>query len=432
MVLMPRAPALLLAFSSLAAFASSACKDQSLFDEVKDPGGPGDVGVECPANCLGDAARDFNGGNGGAGERWRYLEDLRDRSWTEMTIVDGSAQGAEPSTSITTCAARPTAPACAEIPGALLLSAAGSGAASDPALEFRPQSKGTFQVGLRVFVPATAISQQLLVYRNSREDLLFSGPAAPGELFERAIFADLLSDDRLLVALAPVSGGAADVALELFVSDIGMPSRCQLAVPFEQTSGTTVTSQCGGAFTSFDYANGDVEIAPTLTDGPYPELGQAARIAPGYYLKGDDILDKTGDVTLQFWMRFDAVFDSYGAWPVSDLDLDTGGGIGTSVYTAAELRFDSTVGTTDGSYLGANAPFSRMGQWVFVRVVHAEGKVSTCLDGKPFSSFELAAGKLASGYPLYLGRNVLWSPQVAAFDGRLDDLRVLSAALPCQ
>jgi hypothetical protein len=34
--------------------------------------------------------------------------------------------------------------------------------------------------------------------------------------------------------------------------------------------------------------------------------------------------------------------------------------------------------------------------------------------------------------PLFLGRAVSPSPPGAHFDGRLDDVRVFSAALPCQ
>lgn len=423
-----------LAFSFVVAGAGAGCKEQSLFDEGKDdPDGPGPVGDSCPADCLGDAARDFNDSDGAAGERWRYLEDRRDRSWTALTAADGVAVGADPALAITTCQSRPTAPACDELPGALLLSSSGAATASDPAIEFKVASKGTLQLGVRAFVATTDPAQQIVVYRNSREDLLFTGAATPGTLFEQSIAVDALSGDRLLVALVPASGGATDVGLDLFVSDTGLASRCQVALTFEQVSGTAVNAQCGGAFTNYEDVTGTPEIPPVLGSAPYPELGQSAVIAPNTYYKGVDALDKAGDTTLQYWLRFNAFYSSYDAWPVSDMDLNGDrGGLGNAIYERADIRIDTTIGSPANTYIGSNAPFNFVGQWVFVRVVHAGGKVSTCLNGKRISVFDLEAGKLKTTFPLYLGKNVLWTPQVAAFDGSLDDLRVLSTALPCE
>ena len=41
-------------------------------------------------------------------------------------------------------------------------------------------------------------------------------------------------------------------------------------------------------------------------------------------------------------------------------------------------------------------------------------------------------GRTASSYVPYLGKNVVWPSQGAFFDGAIDDLRVLSTALPCE
>jgi hypothetical protein len=429
-------PAGLAMLSALAAplVALTGCK-ASLFDDgsqVTGPDGPIVVGAECPADCLGDAARDFDGTAAGVGNHWRYLDDTRDRSWTAMTPGAGKLTGANPATTISKCAAASSAPACAQLPGALLISTAGMSANADPALEFAITAKRVVKIGVRAFVPTSAPEQQLRIYRNSREDVLFTGPAAAGTLFEKGVFTDVIPGDRILVAVAPASGGATDVGLELFISDVGTASSCQVALSFNEASGNTIPGACGAAFTSYDYLAADVEIGPTLGEGPYPELGKAAVIAPGKYYKGTQLLDGSKDTTIQYWMRVATVDATYGAWPFSNEDLDSGGGLGNAVYERAETRFDSQTGTADATYVGANVPHVYNNTWEFVRVVHSGGKVTTCFNGKLVSTFDLPAGKLASGYVPHLGKNVRWLPQDPHFDGALDDLRVLSAALPCE
>ena len=72
------------------------------------------------------------------------------------------------------------------------------------------------------------------------------------------------------------------------------------------------------------------------------------------------------------------------------------------------------------------------GAWQFVRVVHTGGNVNVCLNGRRVTSFPVAPGKLASTFPPRLGKNVVWSPVGSFFDGELDDVRVLTGALPCE
>lgn len=411
--------------------AATGCKEQSLFEEGQDEG-PGVVGSSCPSQCLGDAARDFDGTAAGSGGHWRYLDDNRDRTWTPMSIDGTRMQGADPTRAITACADKSKAPACVALPKALLMSSTGATASADPAIEYKFDTKLTVQVGIRAFVPDAADLQQILVYRNSREDLIYAGPALPGDLFERSLDVDVIPGDRLLVSLAPSAGGASEVGLELFLSNTGGASRCQVAVDFEQATGNTVEAKCGAAFTYYEYEPTEVAQPPVLGDGPYPELGRAAAIPTNHYYKTVDLLDKTGDFTLQYWMRVNELDPTYDGWAVSDMDLDTGGGIGNAIYQRAEVRLDTTTGTVDNSYIGANVEFPNLGKWQFVRVVHVDGKVSTCLNGKRVTSFDLPAGKLKSNFPLHLGKNVRWSPQVAAFIGSLDDVRAFSAALPCE
>jgi hypothetical protein len=77
-------------------------------------------------------------------------------------------------------------------------------------------------------------------------------------------------------------------------------------------------------------------------------------------------------------------------------------------------------------------PYPSDGKWHFVRMVHTNGKLATCIDGIRVSSFDLPAGNLDSMFPVYLGRNGEWEPSPPDFSGRLDDVRVIDGALPCE
>src|SRR5262245_15536716 len=91
---------------ALLALLAAAC-GQSLFDangNVDGGGGDGPAAIACPAPCLGDAAADFDGTPEGAGARWRYLDDRRDRSWAAMSPSGSGLAGANPANAITTCA----------------------------------------------------------------------------------------------------------------------------------------------------------------------------------------------------------------------------------------------------------------------------------------------------------------------------------------
>ena len=72
------------------------------------------------------------------------------------------------------------------------------------------------------------------------------------------------------------------------------------------------------------------------------------------------------------------------------------------------------------------------GGWHFYRVTRskADAKLLICIDGKKVASAQVPADKdLTSGLQTHLGRNQ-FSP--AYFAGDLDDVRILSRALPCQ
>jgi hypothetical protein len=58
--------------------------------------------------------------------------------------------------------------------------------------------------------------------------------------------------------------------------------------------------------------------------------------------------------------------------------------------------------------------------------------VEFCLDGVRQFTLNVPAGKLQSKYKPHIGKNVVWTPSANTYwDGRVDDLRVFNAALPC-
>ncbi len=420
-------------FDSGAPGRSDAAADSSDDRDAAPIDSPLVVPALCPAPCLADAASDFDGTAGGAGNRWRYLDDHRDRTWTAMTGT-ATKTGADPDNRITTCAANPGNAACTGLPGALLVTTAGATGNADPAIEVTLPRSQVVQISLHAFA-ASGAEQQIRLYRNSREDVLFTGIATAGTPLEHALQLDALAGDRFLVAVAPSASGG-EVAIQLFVNalDVVFPSTCQLAITFSAASGNTVDNLCGGDFTHQLY-EGDRETPPPLAAGPYPELGTAADMVSDAYYEGTTILDKSADITVQLWVKHRAFVDGYDAWLFSDMDLNTTGGLGISIADKIEPLLDIsttlTATPTSNTYLDALTPYPTDGAWHFIRVVHTRGALLVCLDGVRRTSDPLVAGFLRSSFVPYLAKNVVWTPQGAFVDGEIDDVRVLTGALPC-
>lgn len=437
----------------LAALASAAC-NQSLFDNHGpgggtggDAGGAGDGGGvlpgSCPAPCIADAAADFDGTDRGASLRWRYLEDHRDRTWGLMTVGSTTPAvmvGQNALNHITTCKGNEGFAACGKLSDALLISSAGATAAADPAIELTAPAAAVIQISLRVFVPDGSPDQRIRLYRGSREDVLFTGVAAAGRLLEQAIALDALAGDRFLLAVAPTAAGASNVGVQLFAGPTGevFPRACQLAFEFDGLSGTQVKELCQGAgFEShhYDDSTGDEPLAAiALAAGPYAEQGMGVDLSGARYLQGAQVLDQLGDLTVQLWSlqnTQDTV--QVSAWPFSDLDLNVGGGLGIAVESAVTPILDATTSLdpVQNTYIDASSAFSAERVWKFIRVVHAGGTLSVCIDGKRTTTAAVPVGQLKTTLPPYLGKNVTWTPVIPDFEGVIDDVRVLSGALPC-
>jgi len=411
---------------------------QSLFDNnpERDGGGTvdGDVANACPAPCLGDAAADYDGTTGGTGDRWRYFEDARNRSWLAMTPSGGKLVGADTANAIGSCADTPGAAACTALPGALLVSTSSNSSAADPAVAFTSATPQVIQLSVRVHM-AEGGAHAARIYRNSREDVLFSGMLSPGSTYEQAITVDALPGDRFFLALAPSGAGATDIGVHFYVNSTGaaFPSQCQLGVDFASATGNMVDNLCGPDLTHEDYNTG--VMPPAFAGGPFTEQGQAVDLVENKYLESSNVIDRSGDTTTQLWIKNDALVPLYSAWAFSDLDLDVAGGLGIVLYDdSGAVRLEVTTCTSGDPlmFAGETAPYPMDGAWHFVRAVHTAGNVAICLDGLRVASFPVAAGKLASTFHPYIGKNVRWTPAGAFWDGQIDDVRVLSTALPCQ
>ncbi len=426
------------------AWVSFGCQ-QSLFDshgKAKDSGSDIDAlpAETCPAPCLANSGGDFDGTPHGTTERWRYLDDHRDRTWADMSPVDNGFVGADPANTIHKCTPKSDAEACQALPGALLISTAGFTTPADPAIEFTAETNQAIELRLSVHIPAEGFGQNVRIYRNSREDVLFTGPAAPGVTLRQTIALDALAGDRFLVAIAPPAMGQPDIGVQLHVvgANATFPTECQLAIPFATLSGGTTQNACSSGMLTAKHDSTPGTAAPTLTQGPYIELGTAASIAQHNYYSGVAALNRPGDVTLDLWVKHTAVVSpDVGAWIFSELNYQsTGvGGLFLFVYDSnGKLRADAgTVQTAPGviQYLEVKFDFPPNKGWHFVRLTHkTDGPIKVCVDGV-LQGMVTAPGTLKPSKPPHIGQNAATAGNDAAFIGAVDDVRVLNTALPC-
>lgn len=396
----------------------------------RDGGDDASVPGECSASCIADAAASFDGSLDGADGRWRYLGDHRDHTWAPMDPVAGAMVG-DANNRIELCADQPSAAACTKLPGALLVTSSGTSSLSDPTIEYTAPKAQVIQLALHAYIPGDSVEHRVRLYRNSREDVLFTALAAPSATVAQAITVDALPGDRFLVALEPTGGRGGTAALHLFVIDAHQtfPSSCQLALTFSDSTivGSTIDDLCGGGFTFIDNLT---PTAPQLTTGPFAYQGMGVHLEPGFYLYGSQPLAK-GDTTVQFWVQNEATSITK-AWVYSDLDDANAGGLGLQFTPGPSgLQLEATVisSTPPVIYTGQHIDFPTPQAWHFVRVVHTAGVVTFCLDGTRVTSFPLPGPAASARVPTF-GRNGVADTGNELF-GDLDDVRVFSDALPC-
>jgi hypothetical protein len=400
----------------------------------------GAVPSSCPTPCLADAAGDFDGTPAGSTGKWRYLDDTRNRMWTAMT-GDASGMTGAGMNRITTCAQTGSAAACAQLPGALLVTSSGATTSADPALELTTTNNEIIQLTIRVHVPTGTPSQVVRLYRNAREDTLFTGMASSGTTLEQVVTVDALDGDRFLFSLAPMAVGAADVAVHMFGNPTGavFPSTCQSAFSFNAAATTTTVADTCKPTNIATYEDFNTTPPANVLLGPsaFPELGMAADIVPDKYYVQSEILTKTTDTTLQFWTKIDVMPPTFsGAWVWSDQDLNAGGGLGIVIFDDGPGPTLGLSSCTDPGnplmFATTQVSYPNPLAWHFIRVVHTGGKVNVCIDGVKKGMMDVPAGMLTSTFAPRVARNVVWTPSGAFVDGHLDDVRVFNAALPCE
>jgi hypothetical protein len=407
----------------------ASCK-QSLFDSHGDVDargdGTGDVASSCPATCLADAAADFGM------TKWRYLDDTKARAWTAMTMMDGGFNGSG-ANRFSSCKNDSSAAACEALPGALLVTTTDSTAA-DPALSYTATSNQVVQLTVRIHVPVSATEQAVRLYRNAREDSLLTQVVTPGMTYEKALTLDAVKDDRFYLAISPTGQGSQLIGVHFYVNATGdsFPMTCQVALQFSGPMANSTDNACG---VDFNYSNNGTPGQWSLGTPAFQEMGTSADITMDKWFEGSDVIARAGDTTTQLWVRHDAFVPSYNAIVYSDVDLDYTGGVAIFVLetTPPKLHVETcTLATqTELGFASADAPYPDDHAWHFVRVVHTNGTVRICLDGSRVASYVLPAGKMQSMYHPWLGRNMQWLPSGGFFDGAIDDVRVITGALPC-
>jgi hypothetical protein len=427
----------------LGAIALAGCSE-SLFGahhggRPADAAAPGSDAVPgaCTDPCVADAGAEFDGTAGGTRGRWRYLDDNRSpqRSWQVMTVGNGEMIG-EGSNRITSCALHPDAAACARLPGALLVSSTGATSGSDPAIEFKAMTNEVLQLSLHAFLPA-GDDQTIRLYRNSREDVLFTGNASAGTPVADEVTVYALPGDRFLVAVAPTGNGATGVGLQLFitVADKGVPSDCQLALRFDENpSGNSVTDGLCTKTAFTHTASTGTSTPLTLGPAPFIELGSSGIVPSMTYLHDFDsmaFLDYSQDVTVQLWINLATFVGGGRASVFSDLGAAGAGLQLTIVPGASNTVVAATLPTTSSIPVQATGRYPPLGAWHFLRAVRTATNLRVCVDGALAASMDGTPVMAAAQHMPDLGKDLPLPANQASFDGSIDDVRVITGALPC-
>ncbi len=426
-----------------------------------DAGGPLDAGPGgCPSPCEGDAVADF--GRTGAPLDWRYhRDDLSPAglSYPELTMGDVRLGGDtlngfafnDDVPLIARCADNAAAAPCAGIAGYLLVASdpddTGRG---HPTLSFEAGSDGGVRVQGRLRSPDGMVSGEtyrVFVSRNARPDIASSVEIVPGTTpTEFDLPVDTLMGDRVLITVEQTSGPtAAPVGLQAWVTRAGAPTldRCQIGLRFDGT--TPLDDRCQ-RFTVENRVDGIGPATQLSRSAPGAnswlgtsqelfELGQWLRASPAP-------VDHSGDWTLSLWANAstDSRFD-HSLYADSSFDTPPGG---ISIWLDGSQAWARVHHTRDSSTCNdagrpdvcvvftALGPVS-YGEWHYYRAVRraADNEIVLCVDGVQRGRLAVSGAlDLTGPYRPSLGRNVDFNP--AYYQGRLDDLRIYDAALPCE
>jgi hypothetical protein len=404
------------------------------------------VDGECPSPCLGNAARDYNGRQGGSNGRWRYREDPRAADGTlhpELVLAAvGDLPGwvgSVPGSGIVSCTdlAGPSSSRCASLSNHLLVLPAplGDGLA-DPVLSFEVAEDSVLELSGDLRRPddglPDGVRQRLTISRRSRHDVLFTEiitPSAVPHHFETE--AEFLAGDQILVTLTPIEPGfVSSMGLRFFVS--GGPAfpgdHCLLAANFDgEGEAEQHLEHCGG--TPFvEAAPGESTEAVLSVSG---ELGSARRFRGGSLasLTLERAISRSGDFTLDMWFRrshtgYHQLFYDFTCEP------GHAGGMSIQMTSNRVFAAVATAWTSEGCTWNEveSDPLENPEGWHFYRFVHsaADGILRMCVDGQGQDSVVVGAANLSGPSSFHFGG-------LAGFltDGTLDEIREYGRALPC-
>jgi len=400
-----------------------------------DGGGGGDGGIDVPekcpdVGCIADAARDYTGMQGGANAHWRYLEDNRRYVWTTMLQNNGGFAGAaEPANRVDPC--DDSSAGCRALPSALLVSA--SGMLQDPAIEYRHLFADKFlQLAVRVRVDSGDVRVRL--YRNTREDVLFTGSAGADQTTGGAVNVDALRLDRFFLALEPVGAVPVRAAVQIFVIDVEpqttFPKTCRLAVTFSSFNGNFATNACASN-NDLLHRQANMAAAPIKVADVLGQPMSSGYVEPQNNYRGMLPLSRTNAFTVQFWILPNAPPDPLG-WLYSDLDQDSGGGFAVRFHndvnpTKLEAVVMSTAVPPTPVIQGTD--YTVTSTWHFFRVTHAGDTVKICVDGTRLATLSLP-GPNPTAQPPNLAKNGIYD-DINFYSGAIDEVRVFADVLPC-
>lgn len=401
--------------------------------------------VTCPAPCAGDAVAEFSAAQG---DPWSYLVDDGAPSglgYQELVFGDfeGLSAWREGEVAIASCDDSDAA-ACAGLSGYLLVY---PGVAGGPraVLSFRPPETAGYRLSGAVRVGSGQpldVPISFILSRVGRHDAISVRTVRTSEddVALDAVFPAVEGEEILLTVGAP-GEEAPPVAMRVFFTRIdegadAFPGSCELSVSFDGTD--PLADDCRG-----------VAIRNLTDDDKFPglsapgasaseRLGQAHVFSEHQYMTlGAAPLDYSGDFTIQFWARVDALpKNAISAAYYADWNNAVRGGV--AIFSDQEddalavCRMENgSPPTGEDDCLLTTEPDD--GQWHFFRMVRSreDASLALCIDGQETLRRPVPAGAdLTSDEPPRIGRNVVYSP--AYFAGAMDQVRVSTEALPCE
>ena len=401
--------------------------------------GPGDGGPDpmdgggfpgCIAPCAGDLDVDYAEGEAAFGDaQWRFVEDPRQAlgtTYPPMAFESGANVYRNGATSIGRCLG-------AECPArSFRMVGPARGAGSDPVIELSVSMTGTYTLGGGAVALGSG-SGELLVSRDNRADAMarieLAATEAPSAISAQ-IF--LVAGDHVRVALRPADGSLdgveAAVALWIAGPHAAATPTCEGAVDFDTWPGPV--SQFGGWDVELTQTAGT--MLPTQLPSAAMELGTAVRVASATdtYVRflGSLAMDLSGDFTIQLWARReDTGGSSLEALLTNINSVEFMGGVSLD-YDPPRGDILLTVFDQAGTELARHTGYEPGATWHFYRIVRSGDVVQLCIDGVAQGQVT-ARGDLTANRSVTLGR---FGTQGVFFTGELDEVRVITEALPCE